>query len=314
MYIGVDIGGTSIKSVLTDKNGEIYHGLSVPTAKTSSDIISDIDNMVRELCSSKNIAFSKIKAIGAGIAGAVNADTGSIIMSPNIHCLDKFPFAKKLSDKTGKPVFIENDAAVALIGEWWLGNGHKYNDWIMLTLGTGIGGGAVVNNTILKGRDGFAAEFGHILLDYKGTKCGCGSKGCFERYASATALVQIAKKKLKKNKKGSAYKRSLTEPVSSKMIYEEAMNGDEISLEIFDEVGFYLGLGISSLINIFNPEAVIIGGGLSRAKKLLLPKIKEVVAERAMDGLNKRIKYHTVKHENKGPALGAVKNAMDKLN
>lgn len=313
MYIGLDIGGTSIKAVLTDAKGNVFNSKSVPTASDSAAIIDDITVLIENICFEKDIKLSKIKAIGAGIAGAVDASAGKIIMSPNIHCLDKFNFSKKLEEKLNKPVFIENDAAVALLGEWWLGNGNKYNDWIMLTLGTGIGGGAVVNGTLLSGRDGFAAEFGHIILDYNGNQCGCGSQGCFETYASATALVNIAAKKLKKEKKGSAYKRSIREAVTSKMIYEEAIKGDPVSLEIFDEVGFYLGLGISSLINTFNPEAVIIGGGLSRAKKLLLPKVKEVVKERAMKGLNERIKYHTVKHENKGPALGAIKNAMDKL-
>ncbi len=313
MYIGLDIGGTTIKGILTDKSGKILKTGKINTEKTAETILNSITEFCNDLANSNKIKISKIDAIGIGVAGAIDTKKGKIIVSPNIHALDNYSLASKINQKLKVPVFIENDANVALLGEAWLGNGRKYQNWIMLTLGTGVGGGAIIDGKVLRGRDGFAAEFGHITIYPDGNPCGCGNKGCLETYASATALVNYATKVLHNNKNSSAYKKSAVEGISSKFIYDEAKNGDKLCNEIIKEVGKNLGIGVANLINIFNPEAVIFAGGLSRAIDLLLPEIKNEVEKRAMKGLKDKIKYHIVKHEDKGPALGAIKNAIDQL-
>ncbi|MBN1499450.1 MAG: ROK family protein [Spirochaetes bacterium] len=313
MYIGLDIGGTTIKGILTDKTGKIYKTGKIDTENTTKAIIDSIIHFCETLITSQNMKINQIDAIGIGVAGAIDPKKGKIIVSPNIHALDNCPLAQKINKKLNVPVFIENDANVALLGEFWQGNGKKYKNWIMLTLGTGVGGGAIINGEMMKGRDGFAAEFGHINVYPDGNLCGCGNKGCLETYASAKALVRYSTEFLGKNKNSSAYKRSLTEGISSKLIYDEAKKGDKASIQIIRYVGQHLGIGVASLINTFNPEAIIFAGGLSRAIDLLLPVIKEEVEKRAMKGLKDKIKYHIVKHEDKGPALGAIKNAIDQL-
>lgn len=313
MYIGLDIGGTSIKGIITKKDGTIISSFKFGTADTRAKIIDDIIFHCKKNIESEKISIKKIKAIGMGIAGTLDTENGKIIMSPNIKHLNNCPIVKLVFDALKIPVFIENDANVALLGEAWLGNGKKYSHWLMFTLGTGVGGGAIVDGKILLGRDGRASEFGHTNIRPNGNLCGCGNKGCLEAYASATSLVKLAKSKLKKIKKGSAYKRSLKEEVTSKLIYEEAKKKDKVCIEIFEEVSTNLGIGVASLINAFNPEAIIFAGGLSRALDIMLPYIKEEVKKRSMPGLKEKIKFHKVKYEDKGPALGAIKNAIDKL-
>lgn len=186
----------------------------------------------------------------------------------------------------------------------------------MLSVGTGIGAGVIIDNRIYTGQSGSAMEAGHMSIDMNGRPCKCGNIGCFERYASATALMEFVEGglKMKENKSSSLHDRSGKEALTGKIIFEEAEKGDAFAREALNEIGTYLGIGISNLVNIFNPEAVILGGGLSMAHKYLIPKIKETVNNRALKGCKERVKYLPIKDQAKIPALGAARMAIDALN
>lgn len=313
MFIGIDIGGTGIKGVLADKGGVIFATGRTPTPKTAKEINQSIDKLARHLAQDADVPFSKIKGIGIGSAGSIDSDKGKVITSPNIPAWRNYPLAKEVEKLTGKKTFIENDATVAVLGELWMGRGSKYKNWFMLTLGTGIGGGAIVEGQLLRGRNGVAAEFGHIPVDHKGKPCGCGSTGCFEQYASATALIALANELTAKYPSSKVTEYAKSRPLNAKVVCDEYKNGDALAKEAVDTVAYYLGVGIAALANVFNPEAVIIGGGISRDLPLFLPGIRKEIDRRAVKGIREKIAICAVKHEDKGPALGAIRNAIDRL-
>jgi glucokinase len=310
MYIGIDIGGTNIKAVLTDKTGRILDFKKISTEKNADDIENGICSLIDFFKNSTHLS-GKVKAIGIGAAGAINKEKGIIITSANIPAWNKYPLVKKIEKKIGIRAFLENDATTAVIGELWQGNGKRFSNWIMLTLGTGIGGGVVINGKLYTGRSGSAMEVGHTTIEYKGRKCPCGNTGCLERYASATAMVETAISGLKKYPKSSVNRRIRNEDITSRLLYEEAMKGDLFAKNVFTEVSEFLGIGISNLVSIFNPEAVIIGGGLSGAYKFILPAVKKTVEKRVQAGLKENIKYLIIKDQEKTPALGAAKTAIE---
>jgi glucokinase len=314
MFIGIDVGGTGIKGIIADKDGEILASGRTPTLKTAKEINQSIDTLSRHIAQNAGIPFAKVKAIGVGIPGSIDSIRGKTIMLPNIPAWRNYPVVKEIEKLTGKKVFLENDANIAVMGEQWLGRGAKFKNWFMLTLGTGIGGGAIVDGRLLYGRNGVAAEFGHITVDHNGRECPCGSHGCFEQYASAPALVRLAQSLLSKYPSSRVAARIKTEPLSAHLVSDEFAQNDPLAVETINTVAYYLGVGISSLANVFNPEAVIIGGGLSRSLGHFLPGIRKELDVRGMKGIRENIKILAVKHEDKGPALGAVKIAMDRLN
>ena len=313
MYAGIDIGGTNIKAVITNREGKLHASGKARTPDTAAGIDDVIIGLLRDLTTKQGKALSALRAIGIGAAGAIDGKKGVIIMSPNIQAWKNYPLARMIEKKTGIRVFLENDATAAVMGEWWIGHGKKFRTWIMITLGTGIGGGAVIDNKIYTGQSGSSLEIGHMTIDYRGRPCPCGNTGCLERYSSATALVQTAKTMLRKSGDSSLRGRIKSEPLSSRMIYEEAVGGDALARRAIDDISFYLGVGVAGLVNIFNPEAVIFGGGLSRAHRLIFPTLKQVVNERALPGMKECVRYLVVKYEDKTPAMGAAKVGIDSL-
>ncbi len=311
MFVGIDIGGTAIKGVLTEKNGKILSFKEVPTPDSAKQIDKSIYELIEILATSISISKIDIKAAGIGAAGSIDKIKGQVITSPNIPSWKRYPLVKNLEKLTGIKIFLENDATVALLGSWWKGNGNKFRNWIMLTLGTGIGGGVIIDNKIYTGKSGNSMEVGHMTIAHDGRECNCGNQGCFEQYASASALVNYVKENIKSHKKSSINERLKNETLTAELIHEEALKGDELALEAFNDIATFLGIGIANLVNIFNPEAVIIGGGLSNAHKFLLPTAKKVIDKRALTGLKENIKFLVVKDQEKIPALGAAKLAIN---
>ncbi len=316
MYVGIDIGGTSIKGVLTNGNGKVLSFLSTGTPGEPPLIVEAIYSLIENLATTASVSKMDIKAAGVGAAGTIDRKKGIVITSPNIPCWHNYPLVKNLSKRTGMTVYLENDATAALAGSWWQGNGMRYRNWIMLTLGTGIGGGVIIDGKIYTGQSGSSMEAGHMTIEKDGRPCPCGNRGCLERYASATALVEYAEEGLKKRKNSgsSLKKRPGEEPLTGEIIFEEAEKGDAFAREALEEMGHCLGIGIANLVNLFNPEAVILGGGLSMAHRYLIPQVKKVVGERALKGCKEKVKFLPIKDQEKIPALGAARIAMDALN
>jgi len=313
MYIGIDIGGTNIKGVLAGSNGKILSSGSIATPVTSEKIDLGIISMISALAADAETDKTEIKAIGIGAAGSIDRRGGRTISSPNILCWKNYPLAANIEKLSGIKTFLENDATVACAGFWWENDKHKFNNFIMVTLGTGIGGGAVIDGKLFTGQNGSSMEIGHMTIDLNGKECSCGNRGCLEKYASATALVNYTKSNLKKYKNSSLHKRMEKENLTAKIIYEEALKKDELSVCAMEYISFHLGTGIASLINILNPEAVILGGGLSNAHKLIIPMLKKTIAERGMKGMKENVKILAVKNQAIIPALGAAKIAMDRM-
>jgi glucokinase len=314
MFAGIDIGGTTIKGILTDQSGKELSFRRVDTAKSADTIDASIAALVENLATSASVSKIDIKAIGIGCPGPIDRDRGLILSAPNIPSFRNHPIVKNMEAMTGAKVFLENDATVALIGAWWKENVGKYRNWVMITLGTGIGGGLIVDGKVYAGQSGNAMEVGHMTIEHDGRDCPCGNRGCWERYASATALVELARQMLKKHRGSSLAKRAKQEDLTAAMVHEEALNRDVASLAILDEYSKYVGIGIANLVSIFNPEAVLIGGGVSQAHKLIFPAIRQTVNDRVLKGFKDRFQLIPVQDPGKLPSFGAVKIAIDSMN
>ena len=251
--------------------------------------------------------------MGIGCAGTIDKQRGLINTSPNITALNGYPLAKNISKKTGYRVLLENDATAALIGTWWKGDGSKYRNWIMITLGTGVGGGVIIDNKVYTGQSGNAMEIGHLSIDYHGRECPCGNRGCLELYCSATALVKLTRALLNDFSQSSLHKRLEEEKLTAKLIYEEALNKDQLALKALDETATYLGYGMVNVINLFNPEAIIFGGGLSQAHKFWLPRVKKIVQKRVLPGFKENVQFIVLKNQSIIPAMGSARIALDAI-
>ncbi len=271
--IGIDLGGTFIKAGIVDSKGNLIDSLQIPTgveANSTSVVMQNIKDSIRNLLSRNK--DKKIKAIGVGVPGIAD-EKGNISIFSNIRVFDNYPMADELKSEFKLPSFVDNDANNAAIGEFLFGAGRQRKNFVLITVGTGIGGGIFINGKIYHGRNGCAGEVGHMLISPDGRPCGCGNYGCWESFASANALIKRAKELIKKGIKTSLIK-FYPENISAKVIVEEAKSGDRVALTLFEEMCEYLGIGIANLVNILNPELCIIGGGVSGARDFLLDKVR----------------------------------------
>jgi glucokinase len=293
MAIGIDIGGTNIKAVLVSEDGTVLTSQSHPTpADGHGDNMKELlFKILRSILNEDALkAFSPagsgagdIAGIGFGIAGLIDRKNGTVIYSPNIPSINKLPIKDIIEKEFSLPVVVENDANACAYGEKWVGTGKDFDNFIVLTLGTGLGSGL-----IYKGRpyDG-AIEAGHMVIEPKGRPCTCGSVGCLESYASGRAIVDIATSALEKGAEsiltkfceGNYYK------ITPEDIFKAALEGDSFSRELFRPMGHYLGIGIANLINLLSPDAVIIGGGLVGAWDLFIEELQKEVSKKALKPL-----------------------------
>lgn len=285
VVIGVDLGGTNIRAGIVDRNGSVSSKIEGSTSvQDGKDIV--IERLVEELKALQNEArtFSReVSTIGIGAPGIISIEKGIIALSPNLPDWIDVPLRDIVRDGIGIPVVLENDANAWAFGEKWVGAGKEFQDFILITLGTGVGGGIIHGGEILHGADGMAGEIGHMTVNPDGPKCVCGNSGCLEVYASARGIVDRTieaiesggETRLKEITEGNFYK------ISSEIVYQVAKDGDSLARDIMREMGRYLGIGIANLINIFNPEAVIIGGGVKEAWDLFIESAKREIQKRA---------------------------------
>lgn len=273
--VGVDIGGTTVKLGLFDENANVLDKWEIPTIKDNqgAQIVPDVAKSVLAKLAEKNIDKADVAGIGVGAPGAVDEDgvmTGGAV---NLGW-PVFNLRTTLEEATGGiPVKAANDANVAAFGEMWQGGGKGYSDMVAVTLGTGVGGGIIVNGKILTGATGAGGEIGHIHLEDAETEvCGCGHCGCLEQYASATGIVRLAKRRLAQDDKASVLRDS---EISAKTVFDAVKAGDEVAVEIAKKFGYYLGKGLASVANVVNPQVFVIGGGVSKAGDILLTFVED---------------------------------------
>ena len=282
MYrIGVDLGGTNIAVGIVNDNMELVHKSSVPTGATrpGEEIVADIAMLCRKVCDEVGVALSDIKSIGIATPGIANHDTGVVEYANNLP-FKKFPIADLLKAQLGGdvPVRIENDANAAAWGEACAGAAKGSSNSIMITLGTGVGGGIILDGKIYSGFNYAGAELGHIVIQVDGAPCSCGRHGCWEAYSSATALIRMTKEKIEECKaEGRDTLMAKAERVSGRTACDCMRAGDEAAKEVYDKYIKYLASGLATIINIFQPEIISLGGGISGEGQSLIDSLLPVV-------------------------------------
>ena len=309
-HLGVDLGGTNIKAGVTDQQGKILLKYSVKTNKAGdANVISEqIVGLCHEVCKKAGISMDEIASVGIGIPGTVDAETGMVIYANNLH-LDDAPVGKIVSEALGKPVLLNNDASCAAFGEFVSGSGKEYRSIVMVTLGTGVGGGIILNGKPWDGMEGSGGEIGHMVIDAGGEPCTCGRTGCWEAYSSATALVRDTRLAIEQHPESLLSKvLEKTGKMSAKTACDAMRMGDTVAKELVDRYLFYLSEGIANIINIFAPEAVILGGGVCNEGDALLVPLKKLVYQKCYGG--NKIRHADIKIAALGNDAGIVGAAM----
>ena len=286
--LGVDIGGTTVKIGLFTAEGTVKDKWEIVTRKDEggSLILGDIANAIKEKLVSYEIATESVTGIGIGVPGPVTKD-GTVLKCANLGW-GVFNVAEEVIKLTGiKNVKVGNDANVAALGEMWQGGGRGYNNLIMITLGTGVGGGIIINGEIITGSKGAAGEIGHITVDYQEEDtCGCGKRGCLEQFASATGIVKEAKRKLNVSDKPSQLRN--VQYLSAKAIFDAAKDGDELANDLVEDLGKHLGMACSHIAAVVDPEVFVIGGGVSKAGEMLIDLVKKNYEKNVMFALQNK--------------------------
>lgn len=276
-HIGIDLGGTNIAVGITNGYNEIVARNSRKTkaAKSFDALVADIAQTAKETVHKSKIAENEIISVGMGTPSCINPETGLLVNANNLGWRN-VPLQKEIEKYFRRPISIANDADCAAIGEVYAGAAQDADSAVMVTLGTGVGGGIVINRRIFSGGDGMGSEIGHTKLVFDGEKCTCGKKGCFEAYASATALISQTKAAMRENKDSILNQTPIGE-VEAKTVFDAAHKGDETAIKVIDKYTDYLAAGISTLITLFRPKVLIIGGGISGQGDYLLKPLRKKV-------------------------------------
>jgi glucokinase len=311
--IGIDIGGTNTKIVIADEKGNVLADQQNPTLQASAEDTPTIDDFLvkglKDFLHSERAqaivsSTSEISGIGIGVAGLLDRKKGIVIQSPNIPAINGLPLREKFEQGFSLPVVIENDANIYAYGEKWVGAGKDFDNFVLLTLGTGLGGGLVYKGELYEG----PLEIGHMIIVPSGRYCTCGSYGCLESYASGRAIIDKAISSLEKGTEsllakccdGNFYK------ITPEVIFKTALEGDNLSREVFREVGQFLGIGIANLINILSLDAVIIGGGLIGAWDMFIDELKREVTKRAFKPLSAHVQILKSSMKKDAGSVGAA--------
>lgn len=274
--IGIDIGATNIKAGLFNKNGDINEWRTIPSLieKGRDPFLKRITGLVKKFEKDRVDIFP---VVGVVVAGIIDKEREYIIHSPNLWGCDNFYIKKALQERLSRDVIIENDANGAALGELWKGEGKSLKNFMLLTLGTGLGSGLVLNRKLWIGEDGSAAEMGHTKIVPGGLKCGCGAKGCLEMYFSSQAIERLVKKALKKGTNTLLRKYPLSRATSPEIVYKAAIKGDVVAINVYREISRYLGIAIANVINLLGVRSIILSGGISNAYDLFIPFLREEV-------------------------------------
>ena len=306
---GVDLGGTTVKIAYFDETGTMITNWEIPTvtANGGSQILPDIAASIRDFREKNGIDAQALLGIGIGVPGPVDS-TGNVNRCVNLGW-GTFNISKELSSLTGLPVTAGNDANVAALGEFWKGGGKGCRNMVFVTLGTGVGGGIVIEGKLLHGAHGAGAEIGHMVLNRNETAvCGCGKRGCVEQYCSATGIVRLAKLALEASQEESALRRA--NPLTCKDIFDAGKQGDQLALQVLDQYYAYMGEFLANVCCVVNPEVVVIGGGVSKAGNVLLDGLKPYFGKYVFHAAS-NVQFALASLGNDAGAYGAFKLALD---
>lgn len=309
-YLGIDLGGTDTKLGILDEQGRIIRSAKSPThsEKGPEGVLTDIAASAKDLVVSSGHA---VKAAGMGCPGPLSSKLGLVFETPNLPGWINVPAQNILEEKLQLPVALNNDANAAAYGEWWVGAGREVDTMILFTLGTGVGGGIVLNGDLYDGPDDTAGELGHMIINFDGPQCGCGNHGCIEAYASATALRRDVKQALAEGVKTTIHiPEGAEEDFGARVVYDAAMQGDAFAIELFRRMGYYLGIAAGTVINVFNPEMIAYGGGLSSAGDLIFQPLMETARANCFKTPGDRVRIVRATLGNDAGIIGAAGLAM----
>jgi glucokinase len=309
VLVGVDLGGTSIKVGLVSLEGELLAEGRAPTDVPAGPKAAT-DKMValtRELLAARGLSAEDVLACGVGSPGPLDTRTGCIVKTPNLTGWDGAEIASPVGEALGRPCFLEGDANAACWGEHWVGAGRGVDDMVMITLGTGVGGGVILRGELVRGVDDTGGHIGHVPVEPGGATCGCGSKGCLEAYASATSTVRRFREALKRGEE------SALEPgegLSARDIFEAARGGDTLSRRIIELTGWYVGIVLGGLANVLNPELCCVAGGMINAGEMLFGPMRDSAREHSFTQPGERLKIVPAKLGEPAGIIGAAGCAL----
>ena len=306
---GIDIGGTSVKCGLFQTDGKVVDKWEIPTRTEDNGrrILPDVAETIGKKIKEKNLNPEEVAGAGIGVPGPVDGE-GNVTMAVNLHW-GFVPLAKELSEMTGLTVKAGNDANVAALGEMWMGGAAGSSNVIMVTLGTGIGGGIIVDGKIVTGAHGAGGEIGHShAVDDMEETCNCGNKGCLEQVASATGIARLARKKLASTDRPSVMRKAPN--VSAKTVFDGVKAGDDLAIEVAEEFGEYLGKALAIFASVSDPEVFVIGGGVSKAGQVVLDYIRKYYEKYAFSSC-KEAGFALAKLGNDAGIYGAAKLVLE---
>ncbi|HKM33352.1 MAG TPA: ROK family glucokinase [Lachnospiraceae bacterium] len=306
---GVDVGGTTVKMGLFDMNANVMEKWEIPSVTDNGGerILPDIADSIKHTMQQLGIKMEEIAGIGIGVPGPVDA-SGTVYKTANLGWDTVFNIPQALNAYLELPVMAGNDANVAALGEMWQGGGKGYKDLVVVTLGTGVGGGIICNGQMVTGANGAGGEIGHIHVeDYEAEECGCHNIGCLEQYASATGIVRLARRRLEKDAEPSVLRNT---DVSAKAVFDAVKLGDKVAIEVAEQFGKYLGKGLAAIAAVMNPQIFVIGGGVSKAGELLFGFIKPYYRQYAFRGC-RDAEFKLATLGNDAGIFGAAKLILD---
>lgn len=306
-YIGLDVGGTGIQCGIVNLEGKILYSEECKTRVEAGfeAMAEDIGNLIENTVSNAKVSWEEINSIGIGIPGVANRE-GLIIHAVNLKVEDA-PLGEILRKRFGKKVVIENDATVAALAEYHFGGLKGSEVGVMITLGTGVGGGIIINGKTFSGARGMGSELGHIHIGKSEFDCNCGNNGCFEMFCSATAIIKKAQLLISNGEHSSILKEgSVIEDITAKDVFDSFRQGDLVAVKIVEEFKEKLGFGIAMIVNVLDPDVITIGGGMSRAHDVFLPNLREGVKKHVIFKSNEVAKINIANMGNDAGIVGAA--------
>jgi glucokinase len=308
--LGVDLGGTKILTAVVEPTGRILsrdHSIT-PAARGPEAVVQAILDSAGRALSQAGIQSSDLRTIGVGAPGLSDPRTGVIFTSPNLPGWENVRLGDIIGETFGKKVFLINDANAAAVGEFYFGAGRMARNFIYVTISTGIGGGIMIDGRIYAGANGTAGEIGHMTIDPEGPPCGCGNTGCWEQLGSGTALAREARSKIAAGARTSILNHAGgdAEKVNAEVVHRAAQEGDSLAMELIARTGMYVGIGLANLINIFNPERIVIGGGLSNIGDMLLGPAYQEAERRSFQQSFRGVRFFRAELGRNSGVLGAA--------
>ena len=317
VVLGVDLGGSKILTAVVSSQGKILSSdyRATPASEGAEVVVQEILNSADHALEQAGISEARLYAVGVGAPGISNPEAGMVFTSPQLPEWHNVPLREIIERRSGKKTFLMNDANAAAVGELYFGAGRGARNFIYVTISTGIGGGIIINGELYTGAIGMAGEVGHMTIDDNGPRCNCGNKGCWETLASGSALAREAKHQIQKGVPTSIldYTGRDVQKVTAEIIQTAAEHGDALAKELIARASYYLGIGLANLINLFNPELIVIGGGLSNMGGMLLSPAFKVAGDRAYEEAYRAVRFALAELGVNSGVVGAAAFALSEM-